>query len=418
MLVIGAGMSGLAAARRLHDADYSVTVLEARDRIGGRVWTSRLWDDAPVDLGASWIHGTRGNPLTALADEADVARVKTDYDNAILYDTDGEEMSDTFWAEIERLWNTLFAAAEDEAEDEMTIREAIEATDLWQQLSAIEQQQVLHMFNTIIEHEYAGSIDELSAVNYDDAEAFGGPDVVFLDGYGRLAEYLARDLTIEFEQVVDQIQYGTEGVTVQTNRGTFEADRVIVTLPIGVLQSGNVQFEPALPAEKQNAIATMGAGLLSKLFLRFPTVFWDEEVEFLNRISTEYGRWNQWLNVAFYTGQPILMGFNAADYAWQIAEWTDAEVVEDAMNVLRIIYGKDIPDPEGWQISHWATDPFALCSYSFNAVDASIETRRILAESVGDRLFFAGEATSEEYPSTVHGAYLSGVRAALSIANL
>lgn len=181
---------------------------------------------------------------------------------------------------------------------------------------------------------------------------------------------------------------------------------MVVTLPIGVLQKGSVKFEPALPTEKQNAIATTGAGLLSKLFLRFPTVFWGEEAEFLTWISTEYDRWNQWLNIAFYKNQPILMGFNAADYARQIAHWTDAEVVENTMSVLRTIYGDNIPEPESWQISRWATDPFALCSYSFNAVGANVETRIALSEAVGDRLFFA----------TAH--IFTGLRAASSIAAL
>ncbi|MEZ4719653.1 MAG: FAD-dependent oxidoreductase, partial [Caldilineaceae bacterium] len=101
VLIIGAGMAGLAAARTLHDAGLSVTVLEARDRIGGRVWTSQRWSDAPVDMGASWIHGVRGNPLTALADAGNVRRLPTDYDNAVLYDTDGAEMSDALWERID-----------------------------------------------------------------------------------------------------------------------------------------------------------------------------------------------------------------------------------------------------------------------------------------------------------------------------
>ena len=418
ILVIGAGMAGLGAARQLHDSGYTVTVLEGRDRIGGRVWTSRLWSEAPVDLGASWIHGTRGNPLTKLADQAGAKRIASNYGNDILYKTNGEIANAKFYARIELLFEKLAKAVVLEAEDDMTLRESIEATSIWAELSAQERQQVLHLINITIEHEFAGGIDEISAVNPDDSEVFGGEDVLFTDGYGRIADYLARDLDIKLGQVVEEVVYGNDGIKVRTNQELFSADRIIITLPIGVLKNGTVKFKPPLPTEKQEAITTMGAGLLDKLFLRFPTIFWDEEVEIFDWISDEYGRWNEWLNIAFYTGKPILQGFNAANYARQVESWSDKEIVADAMDVLRSIYGDDIPNPESWQLSRWALDPFALCSYSFNAVGASADTRNILGKAIGNRLFFAGEATSRDYPATVHGAYLSGVDAASTIMNL
>ena len=102
ILVVGAGMAGLSAARILHDAGYVVTLLEGRDRIGGRVWTSRKWADAPMDLGGSWIHGVRGNPLTALADEIDAPRLPTDYDSAVLYDADGRLLGDRDWVTLDK----------------------------------------------------------------------------------------------------------------------------------------------------------------------------------------------------------------------------------------------------------------------------------------------------------------------------
>ena len=115
--------------------------------------------------------------------------------------------------------------------------------------------------------------------------------------------------------------YDDEGVEVQTNRAIFVADRVIVTLPIGVLQAGAVHFDPPLPGEKQEAIATIGAGLLDKLFLHFPTIFWDRDVEVLDWVSDEYGRWGEWINIAAYTGKPVLLGFNAAGYPRKVDSW-------------------------------------------------------------------------------------------------
>ncbi|MEM8863652.1 MAG: FAD-dependent oxidoreductase, partial [Chloroflexota bacterium] len=101
ILVIGAGMAGLAAGRTLHDAGHSVTVLEGRDRIGGRVWTSKLWPDAPIDMGASWIHGVRRNPINELADQISAPRLETDYDNGVLYGSDGSLLPDRAWNKYE-----------------------------------------------------------------------------------------------------------------------------------------------------------------------------------------------------------------------------------------------------------------------------------------------------------------------------
>jgi monoamine oxidase len=112
----------------------------------------------------------------------------------------------------------------------------------------------------------------------------------------------------------------------------------VVTVPLGVLQRGTITFEPALPARTQQAIARLGMGLLDKLWLRFPRVFWDRDVDLFGYVSTEHGRWNEWYDLSHHTAEPILIGFNAADYARLLEPQSDAEIVADAMSVLRTIY--------------------------------------------------------------------------------
>ena len=107
-----------------------------------------------------------------------------------------------------------------------------------------------------------------------------------------------------------------------------------------------------------------------------------------------------------------MAAFNAGDYALALNSKTDAEVVADAMDALRQVYGPAIPSPTGHLRTRWAVDPFAQGSYSFVAVGASLEDRDALAAAVADRLFFAGEATHRDHAATVHGAYLSGLVAA------
>lgn len=414
VLIVGAGIAGLGAAQTLVKAGVDVLVLEARDRIGGRIWTSQKWADAPIDLGASWIHGTEGNPLTALAKQAGAKTASTDYDSALAFNTDGAPLSE---AQEERLdkWRTRIEQALARAQDQdpdRAIKDVIEQALQWSTLPAEDQKMISFVLNSTIEQEYSGSIRETSVQWYDADEAFDGEDVLFPGGYKVIIDWLARGVSIELEQQVQRIEYGADQVTVTTNKDTYTGDQVIVTLPLGVLKAGTVTFTPPLPSSHQQAISALGMGLLNKCFLRFPNIFWPEDYDWLEYLPAQPGQWAEWVSFARPTGLPILLGFNAADTGRAFETLSDEEMVASAMQTLRTIFGADIPDPEAYQITRWASDSFALGSYSFNALGATPQMRSDLAESVEDSVFFAGEATEEGYFGTVHGAYLSGVRAA------
>ena len=420
IIVIGAGMAGLSAARQLQNVGHQVTVLEGRDRIGGRVWTSRAWSNAPLDMGASWIHGVEGNPITELADTVNAERLATDDADDTVYDVDGTELgekeAESIWALAEDiLWPAIVAAQVNILSDDYSIQEAIESMVSRDTMSLAEQQRLDFLLNSIVEHCVSGDTSELSAKYALNDDEFGGEDVIFPDGYDAIPYYLAQGLEIKLEHIVERIAYTEEGVVITTSQGEFRADRAVVTLPLGVLKHGGIEFDPPLPEEKRDAIEKLGMGVLNKTYLQFEEAFWPKELGMFNYISTEKGEWAEWFNMEYYIDQPILLGFNAAHYGRAIESRTDEEIVTAAMDVLRTIYGSEIPEPEAWQITRWASDPFAYGSYSFAAVGANQKTRERLAQPVNDRLFFAGEATSAHYPSTVHGAYLSGVRAAKEI---
>lgn len=413
VLVLGAGMAGLTAARHLKQAGASVTVIEARSRIGGRTWTSDLWPDLPVDMGASWLHGVTGNPLTTLANQLGARRTPTSYDRSLTFDRNGQRSD---FQDIAQRAFALVAraqAAADTLDQDLSIKQAIEALPEWAALPGAERRLLRLAINTRIEHEYSGDWSRLSAWSFDDGTEFPGGDVVFNKGYAPLVAHQAAGLDIRLGEVVHQIAPTPAGVSITTSTGLLLADRAIVTLPLGVLKSGKIEICEPLARKRQRAIDRLEMGLLNKCWLRFDRVFWPAGVNWIDYLAPVDGLWGNWLNGFPSTGLPLLVGFNAADMGRHMEAWDDRATVFSAMVALRDMFGSAIPDPTHHQITRWARDPFALGSYSFNAVGASAKDRCALfgADWQG-RLHFAGEATSHDHPGTVHGALMTGIAAA------
>ncbi|WP_223211231.1 MULTISPECIES: NAD(P)/FAD-dependent oxidoreductase [unclassified Synechocystis] len=420
ILIIGAGLAGLAAAQSLMKQGYTVRVLEARDRLGGRTWTSNYWDDAPLDMGASWIQGTEGNPITELAEKIATPLVMTSYDNAITYEVGGQPFTakeDRIIEQLEKKWQGAIATAQN-GDGDQSLQAVIENVfDLENQ--PLETKQIIDWYmNSTIEHEYAGSLKDTSIYWFDGDGGFGGDDAIFVEGYQAIVNYLAKDISIELNQIVESIDYSEEIPKIITNQGAYTADQVIITLPLGVLKSGQVKFIPELPSPKRKAIKALGMGILNKCYLRFPKVFWPKKVDWIEQVPTERGLWSEWVNIFRVNQLPILLGFNAADEGKEIETWTDEEIIKSAMKTLRHLFGDDIPDPTDYQITRWQSDSFSRGSYSFNALGSHPDMRDHLAKSLNDQIFFAGEATERDYFATAHGAYLSGLRVAEEINNL
>ena len=417
VLVIGAGIAGLAAANTLRQRGYAVQVLEANVRIGGRIWTSRMWPDAPVDLGASWIHGTEGNPITGLAELANARLISTSYDSGQVFGSDGMAFDDAEAAQLEALSDSVaevLAAAQDGEQDE-SVRVVVERELDFNSLTPAQQRLVDFVLTGTIETEYSGAASETSSFWFDDSEEFDGDDALFAEGYSVIIDALAEGLDIVTGAEVNSIDHRDAGVKVTTSAGEFVGDHAVITVPLGVLQQETITFDPPLSAAKQEAINALGMGVLDKVYLRFTQTFWDPDVDWIEYVPADEDNWAQWVSLARPTGQPILLGFAAADFARRLELLTDAEIVASAIRTVRTIYGAAIPDPESYQVTRWAADPFTLGSYSYNALGADPTMREALAATEGASLFFAGEATSREYFGTVHGAYLSGIRAAEAV---
>lgn len=417
VVVIGAGLAGLAAARSLQQLGWAVTVLEARERIGGRIWTSSHWADMPLDLGATWIHGVRGNPLTELADAVGASRRITRYDRVASYATEGHLLTDAESARLDGLRQQVFGAIRraQDVDADRSVRQVVAPLLQDRPLGSEGRRFVEFVLSGDIEQEYGGSAARLSAHWFDSARALKGDDALFTEGFGVLTRHLAGGLSIATGQVVREVRWDGPTVRVQTGRGAVEADRVVVTVPLGVLQAGGLRFTPEVPPAKRQAIERLGMGVLNKCYLRFSGAFWPPEVDWLEHVSDQPGQWTEWVSLQRATGWPVLLGFNAADRGREIEAWSDRDIVASAMATLRTLFGNAVPEPVDYQITRWAADPFARGSYSFHAVGSNPGMRDHLAAPLAGRVFFAGEATAKADFGTAHGAYRSGLRAAQAV---
>lgn len=279
VIVVGAGIAGLAAAQRLRAAGQRVLVLEARARSGGRIFTSQAWRGPATDLGASWIHGAGpANPLAQLARRIGARTLSTDMENSQAYDGLGGELRA---AEQRRLAALRGRIGELLAERELEARDVSLQALVYEALSyterpAPDQRLIDFLLNSEFEHEYGAASSQLSARWVDAGSADEGEELLFTDGYKVLIDHLSTGLDIRLQHEVQEIDYqGAAGVTVRTQHGSFSAPQLIVTLPLGVLKTGKVRFTPALPSRKQIAIEHLGVGVLNKCCLLFERAFWD-----------------------------------------------------------------------------------------------------------------------------------------------
>ena len=412
VVVIGAGISGLAAAKKLKENGFDVIVLEAQDKVGGRLRTNRTLGVA-FDEGASWIHGTNGNPLTNLAQQAGMNTAFTDDESLVCYDIGGVLRSDIAFenaaAELETILSTLknSGSATQSFETVFNNLHPTKVNDrLWK-----------FLLSTYITFDL-GDLDKVSSTLYDEGEEFSGEERISTNGYDIIPNFLANGLNIQLNQRVSKIDYSNSKAKISHNGTITEADYVLVTVPLGVLKSGNIQFVPALPTAKQTAIQKVGMNCVNKFLLTWNTPFWDNK-QYICYTPETRDKFNYFVNVnKFHPSVNGLMTFAYSNYARQTEAMTDAQIIDEIMLHLKDIYGNSIPNPTNMLRTKWQTNENSYGAYSFTQVGTEMRHFDDLAEEVNDRLFFAGEHTEADYFSTAHGAYLSGIREADKIISL
>ncbi|MFC5678329.1 flavin monoamine oxidase family protein [Aeromicrobium endophyticum] len=422
-IVVGAGVAGLTAARLLTRAGRSVVVLEARDRIGGRVWTVRDGDEA-TDLGASWIHGVDGSPVAAAArafempmTEFTVGGYQPDSRPIAYYGPAGSRLSEVetagFVDDIRAVDEALPAVIEASAPDASysDVAEQVLRTFGWDEARA---ERVREYLRHRSEEQYGAWIGDLAAHGLDD-DSIDGDEVVFPDGYDRLAERLSDGVDLRLEHVVSHVRWDDDGVSVSGDRGTLTAAAAIVTVPVGVLRSSDFVIEPALPAPVAGALSRLEMNAFEKVFLRFPTRFWDDEVYAIRQQGPQGLWWHSWYDLTSLHGTPTLLTFAAGPAARAIRDWDDAAVIDSVLSQLRRLYGHRVGVPTAVHVTHWQDDPYARGSYAYMTVGSTTSDHDDLATPVGGVLHLAGEATWTDDPATVTAALCSGHRAAQNV---
>lgn len=391
IIVIGAGACGLMAARILAENGHRVSVIEARDRTGGRINTIRAPFSIPVEAGAEFVHGKQSITDSLLA-EAGLNKRMVSGKRYQLWD--GKLMKGDFF---------------DDAWDELT--ERLEHLDrdttlqrfLQEHFSGDRYQSLRRKARGFAEGYDAADINRVSAISL--REEWSGSDdehqYHIEGGYSAMIDFLEESVKkaggqVHLSSAVSEIHWrnGKVRVVTSTNR-EFEAEKVIITIPLGLLQKGPVKFLPAIPAHEQ-AFRSMGFGGVIKLFIEFSDPFWEERIprtlKDLAFVFSDAGIPTWWSQLPKKT--PLLTGWLGGPSTFKIPD-SDDHLLEEALHSLQYIFDCGVETIRSrvlnFQAASWVHDPFACGAYAYPTIDTN-EALDFIKKPLADTIYFAGEA--------------------------
>ncbi|KDQ08627.1 hypothetical protein BOTBODRAFT_179697 [Botryobasidium botryosum FD-172 SS1] len=466
VVIIGGGISGLAAANQIAAAGHRVIILEARSRLGGRVHPFRLSDPKyTVDIGASWIHGVIGNPLVEIAKKNELP-FEIFAPDSVIIKHDGELLDAELTRKIGEnnvrgFFDYAVAAAHagpDTPSPDVPLSKAFLdlASPVFSGLSPTNVP-----YSVAVAKVYDGwvgaSLDQTSLRWWGFERSTEGPDAMFVGGYGTLLNWLEKNARSHgVEIILNEEVVGVHAVcgpdeevshiiitakNASGNTNTYEASHAIVTLPLGVLKEKTHIFTPPLPPRRLASISRLGFGANNKIIIAYDQRWWEPADTYLfapDRDSSEGmtlprggtpGRGICVVDETSSKGIPALVLFIGADDGDALEKFSDEELKPWAEGVVKQYLGAgkknaDIPPPTDVVITRWRSDPYARGAYCYIPTTTPGEEECTpldfaeLARPVHEKIFFAGEHTHMDWYASVHGAWASGMREGDRIAAL
>ncbi len=412
VVVVGAGVAGLAAARTLQAAGQRAIVLEASNRIGGRAWTAfpPALDGTWFDMGAQWLHAAETNPLVPIAEAAGETLLNGDAIRTERTFRGARPANAAELADYAAAWDRFSAKAD----------ELLEPGRPDASLAAVARSLPDDPWALTVEAWEGPVIDaaDADAISLRDwrANQLTGSNLVPEGGIGAFIQRrLGVGLEIRLGVPARRVRWDGP-VAVVTNSGTLTAGHCIVTVSTGVLAEGTIAFEPVLPAETASAISALPMGLALKVVLRARG---EDRLDLPAHCSLDQrlDRRGEALMVfqCWPYGRNYVQGWIGGSAAWELAREGDHAAGEFALATLRSMFGARVDRlfaPLPALVTHWEADPWVRGAYCY-ARPGQAGARAILGRPLGDgRLVFAGEACHERLAGTLGGAFESGVHAA------
>lgn len=408
-VVVGAGISGIAAARTFADKDPSrkVIVVELRREKGGRIKTEH-----GVEHGAEIQHGTTPG-FESVLERSKIQKKPFDARASYIY-KQGQLVRETGDNTCYRIMQKLIESASEVPEKRRKsttvstlINRQYDMHPEWKDLDKTLRKTIA---SEVGQYPYRISVAALLEPN-----TFNTDSWRFTEGYSTLVDRMAEGLRIDLNTAIEEIEWSPGKVVLKNCERAYRADNTVITTPIGPLQKGKPRFSPPLPMEKQEAIARLGTGQVWKIILTFRRKFWEEDLGIIETPLKSQVWWPALENDESNAHLMVLIGGEGIDY-FKGSKYNAAKrVTRD----LRRLFGKPAMELlRRVEVEAWDKEPGIETGYSYLAVGSTPADRAALSKSIDDTLFFAGEATSMTAPATVRGAMESGERAAREILKL
>jgi len=422
VLIVGAGIAGLSCAQELRsqDPDLRVAILEADNRIGGRIKTINF-GGSTLEEGANWIHGRNKLYDYVVKKGLTVHECKTEA--SLLFDhTTNQPVKDGVYKKCAEWIEEFYGYVDKKAHKQPVDTKVVEYYDKFVQkkkMNAKEKRCFDFFIGMWIENDFNNTLSNLSALCFNISVDHPGGWYAVTEGYSRVTDLLSEDLDIRTNHDVETINYSGDMVSLTLrNQSEYFARKVVVTVSVGVIKNDFVKFNPTLPTTKEKALSLLQMGDDQRISMEFEEAFWSEDHYFFG-INAEK-REDQLL---FYSNHKasknnILTVFFHPAFTRKSYSLSDRELVDIVIERLKVVYTQ-CTKPIRFMRTHWKFNNTTCGTYAHSVMaEGDRDAHDMLADDIDKKVFFAGEATSTEYWGTCHGAFESGMREGLKVYNV